>query len=81
MYMNLKPNQHKRISLKTTTITSLGLIATNPPPPSPVKILGRLLNLAPHPSLIFGSGPPPQLFWYEIFSSHPKIVGGELLPW
>ena len=26
MYMNLKPNQHKRISFNTTTMTSLGFI-------------------------------------------------------
>ena len=30
MYMNLKPNQHKRISFNTTTMTSLGFIG----PPS-----------------------------------------------
>ena len=27
MYMNLKPNQHKRISFNTTTMTPLGFIA------------------------------------------------------
>ena len=42
MYMNLKPNQHKRISFNTSTMTSLGFIG--PPPP---KILGPPLNLAP----------------------------------
>ena len=41
MYMNLKPNEHKRISFNTTTMTSLGFIA---PPPN---ILGPSLNLAP----------------------------------
>ena len=40
MYMNLKPNQHKRISLNTTTMTSLGFIG-------PPKTLGSRLNLAP----------------------------------
>ena len=47
MYMNLKPNQHKRISYNTTTMTSLGFI-------------GPPLNLAPTPipNLIFCSGPP-----------------------
>ena len=30
MYMNLKPNKHKRISFNTTTMASLGFIA--PPP-------------------------------------------------
>ena len=33
MYMNLKPNQHKRISSNTTTMTSLGFIALTLPPP------------------------------------------------
>ena len=49
MYMNLKPNQHKRISFDTTTMTSLEFIA-----PPPLKILGLPLNLAPPP-------PPPQI--------------------
>ena len=46
MYMNLKPNQHKRISFNTTTITSLGFIG---PPP---------LKFSSPPNLIFCSGPP-----------------------
>ena len=60
MYMNLKPNKHKRI----TNMASLGFIA---PPP---KILSPPLNL------IFCSvppPPPPQLFWSEIFRSPPNI--------
>ena len=48
--MNLKPNNHKRISFNTTTMASLGLI-------SPPKILGPPLNLAP-PKFNFFSGPP-----------------------
>ena len=65
MYMNLKPNQHKRISFNTTTMTSLGFV-------------GPPLNLAPPPpNLFFCSGPPPQLFWSEIFRTPPKIGGGE----
>ena len=52
MYMNLKPNQHKRISFNTTIMTSLGFIAppllkfSSPPPKfnfllrSPPKIGG-----------------------------------------
>ena len=32
MYMNLKPTKHKRISINTTTMTSLGFIAAPPPP-------------------------------------------------
>ena len=40
MYMNLKPNQHKRISFNTSTMTSLGFIRPHP------KILGPPLNLA-----------------------------------
>ena len=50
MYMNLKPNKHKRISFNTTTMASLGFIG-------PPKILGPPLNLAP-PKFIFCSGPP-----------------------
>ena len=42
MYMNLKPNQHKRISFSITTMTSLGFAG-------PLKILGLPLNLAPPP--------------------------------
>ena len=69
MYMNLKPNQHKRISFNTTTMTSLGFIG-------PPKILGPPLNLAPPPpNLIFCSG-PPQLFWSEILRSPLKLGGG-----
>ena len=51
MYMNLKPNKHKRISFDTTTMASVGFI-------------GPPLNLAPPhpPNLIFCSGPPPNYF-------------------
>ena len=49
MYMSLKPNQHKRISFNTTTMTSLGFIG------SPKKFLGPPLNLAP---------PLPNLFFF-----------------
>ena len=46
MYMNLKPNKHKRISFNTTAMASLGFIdvpSSGTPPP---------------PNLIFCSGPP-----------------------
>ena len=63
MYINLKPNRHKRISFSKTTMSSLGFI-------------GPPLNLAlPSPNLIFCSG-PPQLFWSEIFRSPPLKLGG-----
>ena len=39
MYINLKPNKHKRLSLNTTTMASLGFI-------EPPNILGLPLNLA-----------------------------------
>ena len=73
MYMNLKPNKHKRISFTTTTMTSLGFIGPLPVP----KILAPSLNLAPPPNLIFCSG-PPQLFWSEMFWCPPplKLEGG-----
>ena len=68
MYMNLKPNKHKRIYFNITTMASLGFIAAP-------KILGSPLNLASPPkNLIFCSG-LPQLFWSEIFRSPPKIGG------
>ena len=51
MYMNLKPNQHKRISFNTTTMTSLGFIGLP-------KILGPPLNLAP-PKFNFLLRSPP----------------------
>ena len=49
MYMNLKPNQHKRISFSITTMTSLGFAG-------PLKILGP-----PKKNLIFCSGPSPRI--------------------
>ena len=52
MYMNLKPNQHKRIYFNTTTMTSLGFL--RPPP----KILGPSLNLAPPKFNILLRSPP-----------------------
>ena len=51
MYMNLKLNQHKRISFNTTTMTSLGVHR------SPLNLASPLLNL------IFSQVPLPQLFW------------------
>ena len=74
--MNLKPNQHKKISFNTTTMTSLGFIG-------PPQNLRSPLKFSFPPNLIFCSG-PPQLFWSEIFRSPPKIGrggGGGLLPW
>ena len=53
MYMNLKPNRHKRISFDTTTMTSSVFIS--PPPHRPIKFSSP-------PNLIFCSGPPPNCF-------------------
>ena len=64
MYMNLKPNQHTRISFNTTTMTSLELIHP------------LYFSYPPSPNLIFRSGPHPQLFWAEMFILLPKIGGG-----
>ena len=50
MHINLKPNQHKRISFNTT-MTSLGFIGLP-------KILGPPLNLAP-PKFNFLLRSPP----------------------
>ena len=64
MYVNLKPNQHKRISFNTTTMTSLGFV-------------GPPLNLAPPPpNLFFCSGPPPNYFGLK-FLGPPLKLGGE----
>ena len=53
--MNLKPNQHTRISFNTTTMTSLGFLG---PPP---KILSPPLNLAP-PQIQYFAQVPPNYF-------------------
>ena len=42
MYMNLKPNKHKKITFNTTTMASLGFIivrspSLSPPPPPHIK--------------------------------------------
>ena len=63
MYMNLKPNQHKRISFNTTNMTSLWFI-------------GPPLNLAPPPNLIFCSGPPPNYFGLKFLGPPLKLRGG-----
>ena len=68
MYMNLKPNKHKRISFNTMTMASLGFIGLP-------KILGPPLNLA-SPQIYFLLR-SPHLFWSEIFRSPPpKFKGG-----
>ena len=59
MYMNLKPNKHKRI----TNMASLGFIA---PPP---KILSPPLNL------IFCSVPPPNYFGLKFLGPPLKLGG------
>ena len=69
MYMNLKPNKHKRISFNTTTMTSLGFIGLP-------KILGPPLNLAPPKFNFLLRSPLPQLFWSEIFRSPLKLGEG-----
>ena len=51
MYMNLKPNQHERISFNTTTMTSLEFIG-------PPKILGPPFKFSSPSNLIFCSFPP-----------------------
>ena len=50
MYMNLKPNKHKIISFKTTTMTSLGFIIVGTPPPPPYPLLkgGRTFRKLSH---------------------------------
>ena len=62
MYMNLKPNQHKRISFNPTTVTSLGFI-------------GFPLNLVPPKFNILLRSPPPNYFGLK-FLGPPKMGGG-----
>ena len=57
--MNLKPNQHKRISFNSTTMTSLGFIG-------PPKILGPPLNLAPPPKFNFLLRSPHNYFGLKV---------------
>ena len=49
MYMNLKPNQHKKISFNTKTMTLLGFIA---PPPENLVPLKKFNFLLSSPSII-----------------------------
>ena len=46
MYMNLKPNKHKRISFNKTTMVSLGFIAPalkfSSPPPKKIKFFAQV---------------------------------------
>ena len=62
MYMNTKPNKHKRISFNTITMASLGLIA-----PSPLKFITPL-------NLIFCSC-PPNYFGLKFLGLPLKLVG------
>ena len=62
MYMNLKPNKHKRISFNTTTVASLGFI-------------GPPLNSAPPPIFIFLlRSPAPNYFGLK--SLGPTLILG-----
>ena len=61
MYMNLKPNQHKRISFNTTTMTSLGFIG-------PPKI-----QLPPKFNFLLRS---PNYFGLELLGPPPLKMGG-----
>ena len=63
MYMNLKPNKHKRISFNTATMASLGFIG-------PPKILGPTLNLAP---------PSPQINFFAQVSPLTNYFGLKFL--
>ena len=67
MYMNLKPNQQKRISFNPSTMTLLGFIA-------PPKILGPPLNLAP-PKFNFLPRCPP-IFCLKYLGPPLKWGGG-----
>ena len=71
MYMNLKPNKHKRISFNTTTMASLGFIG-------PPKILGPLLNLALS-KFNFSLRSPPNYFGLKFLGPPPSKIRG-LLP-
>ena len=51
MYMNLKPNKHKRIYFNTTTMTQ---VPPHPPPPPPQLFWSEILSPAPPPPKIRG---------------------------
>ena len=76
MYMNLKPNKHKRISFNATAMTSLGFIDAAPSKfSSPSKLFfcsGR--PPAPPP-------PSPNYFGLKFLGPPIKLEWGMLLSW
>ena len=67
--MNLKPNEHKRISFNTTIMTSLVFIG---PPP---KLFGPPINVAP-PQIQFFVQVPPNYFDLKFLGPPQKLGGG-----
>ena len=65
MYMNLKPNKYKRISFKTTTMTSLEFIASLPS-----------LKFSSPSKWTFCSGPPSANYFCLKFLGPPLKLGG-----
>ena len=68
MYMNLKPNQHKRISFNTTTVTSLGFIG-------PLENFSCPLKFSSPPNFNSLLRSPPNYFGLK-FLGLPLKLGG-----
>ena len=67
MYMNIKPNKHKRISFKIMTMTSLGFTV---PPPSNFR---STLKFSPLPLL------PPKFNFFAQVPPSPSYFGLKFL--
>ena len=66
MYMNIKPNKHKRISFKITTMTSLGFTV---PPPSNCRSTLKFSPLPPKFNFFAQVPPSPSYFGLKFLDS------------
>ena len=66
MYMNIKPNKHKRISFKIATMTSLGFTV---PPPSNFRSTLKFSPLPPKFNFFAQVLPSPSYFGLKFLDS------------
>ena len=66
MYMNIKPNKHKRIYFKITTMTSLGFTV---PPPSNFRSTLKFSPLPPKFNFFAQVPPSPSYFGLKFLDS------------